>query len=265
MYTLLTLAQKYLYYHATASNGRGHGIHSPFVFNFIRSILNDKKRYPAYAIIEKLRRQLLNDATVLTVQDLGAGSGTGKSSQRSMTSIAKHAVKPAKYGQLLYRIVQYFQPETILELGTSLGITTSYLSLAKPDATVITLEGSPAIAAAARHNFRALNCTNIKLVEGDFNHTLPALVNGLPSIDLAFIDGNHRQQPTIDYFNSILSRTNQFSIVILDDIHWSAEMEQAWITIKNHPSVKCSVDLFFIGIIFFRDDFKEQQHFTVRF
>lgn len=265
MYSPFQLAVKYLRYYLTASNSKGHGMHSPFVFEFITKVLNDKTTYPAYQKVENLRQQLLQDQSVLTVEDYGAGSTIHKTNQRTIASIAKNAAKPAKYGQLLYRMIKYYQPPTILELGTSLGITTSYLSLAKPDAELITMEGATAIAEAARQNFQTLNLQNIIIQEGNFDHTLKNAISQQSTINFAFIDGNHRREPTERYFSQLLPATNNDSILIFDDIHWSREMEQAWDTIKQHPSVRCTIDLFFIGIVLFRQEFKEKQHFSIRF
>lgn len=265
VYNSFQLALKYLRYYFTASNGKGHGMHSPFIFDFIVKVLNDKKQYPAYTIVEKLRHDLLNNSGVLTVKDFGAGSAIDKSSQRRISSIAKNAAKPAKYGQLLFRMAQYYKPDTVLELGTSLGITTSYLSFARPNSQVITMEGSSSIASTACENFKKPELQNIEMVEGNFDNTLAEVVNRARTLDFVFLDGNHRLQPTVQYFNTILGKINSGSIVVVDDIHWSSEMEQAWQAIKNHPSAKCSVDLFFIGIIFFREEFHEKQHFTIRF
>ncbi len=265
MFSKFELALKYIQYYLTASNVKGHGIHSPFVFQFITEILNDKTQYPAYDIVEVLRRKLKKDHTVLTVEDLGAGSAVDKNHQRTIASIANHAVKPKKFGQLLFRIVKQYQPQTILELGTSLGVTTAYLSLADPAATILTFEGSKAIAEKAKNNFSVLGLKNTRLVEGNFNETLDAMISSLPSVDFAFIDGNHRKEPTINYFNSFLPKTNNSSVLILDDIHWSAEMEEAWNYCKEHQAVTLSIDLFFMGLLFFRKEIREKQHFKIRF
>jgi len=265
MYSRFQLLQKYIRYYLVASNSKGYGMHSPFVFDFITKVLNDKTSYPAFAEVEALRRQLLNDKTILEVEDFGAGSVMNKTNQRSISSIAKNAAKPKKYGQLLFRMIKYYQPTTILELGTSLGITTTYLSLAKPEAKLVTMEGSKEIARVAKLNFKTSELNNIELVEGNFDDTLSSVVSGLSSVDFAFIDGNHRQEPTERYFFQLLSKKNNDSIFVFDDIHWSNEMEAAWNTIKKHPSVSCSIDLFFIGIVFFRKEFKENQHFIIRF
>jgi len=240
-------------------------MHSPFIFDFIINVLSDKTQYPAYRQVEKLRQRLLNNKEELDVEDFGAGSSMDKTNKRKISSIAKNAAKPKKYGQLLYRIVQHYKPKTILELGTSLGITTSYLSLANSDARVTTMEGSLSVAATAGRNFNDLQLKNINIVEGNFDFTLQDTVDKSSSADFAFLDGNHRKEPTIRYFNTILDKINNDSVIVVDDIHWSKDMEEAWQVIKNHTSVKCSVDLFFIGIVFFREEFHEKQHFSVRF
>ncbi len=265
MYTHFQLGLKYLHYYLTASSGKGHGIHSPFIFHFIRKVLNNKQHYPAYDRVEELRRQMLKDQTILNIEDFGAGSATSKTNQRTISSISKNAAKPPKFGQLLFRMVKEYKPKTILELGTSLGITTAYLSLAKPDANIVTLEGAAEVAEVARNNFQQTGIENIAIKQGNFDTTLLSVINGLSSVDFAFIDGNHRQEPTERYFAMLLSKINNDSILVFDDIHWSQEMEQAWATIKAHPSVRCTVDLFFIGIVFFREEFKEKQHFSIRF
>src|SRR6187431_2122909 len=265
MYSPLQLAVKYFKQWLSASNGKGHGMHSPFVFEFITKILNDKTFYPEYEKVESLRNRLLNDHTVLEVKDFGAGSVISKKNQRSISSLAKNAAKPKKFGQLLFRMVKYYQAATILELGTSLGITTSYFSLAKPDARLITMEGSKEIAEIAKRNHRNLEIRNIEIVEGNFDNTLSSVVRGLSTVDFAFIDGNHRKEPTERYFKEILSKANNNSILVFDDIHWSSEMEAAWETIKKDAAVTCSIDLFFIGIVFFRKESKEKQHFTIRY
>ncbi|OSZ80275.1 SAM-dependent methyltransferase [Chitinophagaceae bacterium IBVUCB2] len=265
MYSKTQLAFKYLSYFFTSSNGKGHGVHSPFVFNFITKILNDKTPYPEYEKVEKLRKQLLADNIVLTIEDFGAGSAVAKTNSRTVASIAKNAAKPKKFAQLLFRMVKEYQPQTIMELGTSLGITSSYLSLAKPGAKLVTMEGAAEVANRAKKNFQILDLQNYSLIQGNFDHTLSAVVNDLSAVDFAFIDGNHRREPTEKYFLELLPKTNNESILIFDDIHWSSEMELAWETIKNHPSVRCTIDLFFIGIVIFRQEFREKQHFTIRF
>lgn len=265
MYNRFQLVSRYLNYYLTASNGKGHGTHSPFIFHFITRVLNDKTIYPEYAKVEALRSGLLADKTILSVEDFGAGSGISKSNQRTVASIAKNAAKPRKLGQLLFRMVREYKPATIVELGTSLGITSSYLALGNTAASLVTIEGATTIAAKAAQNFQELGVDNIKLVTGNFDNTLPSVISELASIDFAFVDGNHREEPTVRYFNELLPKIHNNTILVFDDIHWSREMENAWATIQQHPSVKCTIDLFFIGIVVFRKEFHEKQHFRIRF
>ena len=264
MYTAFELGLKYCGYYFSASNGKGHGIHSPFVFDFISKILNDRHDYPEYAKAESLRKELLRDRTVLTVEDYGAGSASSPSNKRSVASIARRAVKSKKSGQLLFRLVKNYQPRSIIELGTSLGVTTSYLAMANSKSNLITLEGSPEIAGVARESLKHLQIENARIVEGNFDYTLAAVLYQLPTIDFAFVDGNHRREPTENYFSWLLAKSNTNSIFVFDDIHWSREMEQAWYNISNEFAVRCSIDLFFMGIVFFRQEFREKQHFTIR-
>jgi predicted O-methyltransferase YrrM len=265
LYTRFQLAKKYLHYYLTASNGKGHGVHSPFVFNLIKHVLRDKKEYEYYQIIEKGRQQLLQQKGTIEVQDLGAGSAKIKTNKRVVADMAGSSLKPAKYAQLLYRVVNYYKPATILELGTSFGITTAYLAAGNPNAKVHTIEGSPAIADIARKTFNRVGLKNIELTEGNFDHVLPGLLSKTGNIDLAFIDGNHRKEPTLEYFDQILKCSGSNTILIFDDIHWSADMEEAWAIIQQHPKVTLTIDLFFIGIVFFNADFNHKQHFTIRF
>ena len=250
----------------TAANGKGHGVHSPFVFEFITKVLNDRSVYACYPVLEKSRSDWRKDNTSLDINDFGAGSRVTPTVTRTIASIARSSLKPRKFSQLLFRMVKFYQPENILELGTSLGLTTSYLSYGNPAARIITMEGAPAVAATAVKNFKQLKLDNIILVEGNFDNTLdPVLENLTTNLDFVFVDGNHRKLPTLQYFQKILKHLGTDSLLVFDDIHWSSEMEEAWSEIKSDPAVKLTIDLFFIGIVFFRKEILEPQHFILRF
>ncbi|RYY45412.1 MAG: class I SAM-dependent methyltransferase [Chitinophagaceae bacterium] len=266
MYTAFQLAQKYIAWYWQALNSKGHGVHSPFVFDFIKFVKNDRKNYPCYDEIEMLRRELLHRNDEIDVQDFGAGSTVIKTNRRVVSKMAASSLKPRRFAQLLFRIVHHYQPAHIIELGTSFGITTAYLASGNASRPQVhTLEGSPAIANIAKENFQKLGITNIRLTEGDFNQTLDEVLKYIPTIDLAFIDGNHKQAPTLQYFHQLMEHTTAESILIFDDIHWSEEMEAAWEIIRNDERVTLTIDLFFIGIVFLKKDFKVKQHFKLRF
>jgi len=240
-------------------------MHSPFVFDFILNVLNNKRNYQPPPEIEHLRTQLLKDKTVVEIQEMGAGSRTSSATKRTVSQVAGAALKSKRLAQVLFRMVKHYQPSTIVELGTSFGITISYFSKANPTASIITIEGNQSTAALAKENFQQLGCENIQLQQGNFDHVLPSVLSRLPAIDLAYIDGNHRYQPTINYFHQFLSKSHNGTILVFDDIHWSAEMEKAWLEIKSHPSVQYTIDIFFLGFVFFRPDFKVKQNFSIRF
>jgi predicted O-methyltransferase YrrM len=265
MYSPFKLLTKFISYKLHASNAKGHGMHSPFVYDFIRNVLLDKRKFYAYEEIELCRKDLLKDKRVLHIEDFGAGSRLRKTNRRTVSEIAHSSLKPNKFSQLLFRIINYYHATHILELGTSLGITSSYLSAANKDAHVITMEGSGEIAALAKSNFEKLNLQNIQIITGNFDERLPEYLNTENRLDLVFIDGNHRLEPTIRYFEMLIPKTNEESILIFDDIHWSEEMEMAWKQIQEHPQVTVSIDLFFIGLVFFRKENKVKQHFQINF
>jgi predicted O-methyltransferase YrrM len=218
MYNSFQLAKKYLHYYFSASNSKGHGMHSPFVFDFIRNVLNNKNNYPSPGDIEQLRKTLLNDKRRIEIDDLGAGSRISSSKQKTVSQLARTAVKPRKYAELLYRLVKHYQPENIVELGTSLGITTACMSRANPAASIITIEGSKNVQQIANENFKKLNCENILSLHGNFDVVLPELISRLASpVSLAYIDGNHRYEPTIHYFKEFLQKADDDTIMIFDE------------------------------------------------
>ena len=265
MYNHWQIAIRYVKYWITASNGKGHGVHSPFVFEWITRVLQDDRKFYAYASIEQQRELLLHDHQLLEVKDLGAGSRMGTLLQRKVSVVAAQSLKPTKYAQLLFRMVHYYGCKQVLELGTCLGITTAYLAAASDQVRVITLEGVEAYAQTANKVFNALGLNQVQGVQGNFDDTLGAVLKEHPSFDFVFIDGNHRLEPTLRYFEQILPNLHDNSIVVLDDIHWSKEMEKAWNTIREHPAVTLTLDLFFIGIVFFRKEQQQKEHFVIRY
>ncbi len=265
MYNLFTLSSKYIYYLFTASNGKGHGIHSPFVFDFVINVLNARSHPEVFRKIEKLRASLLKNNETIPVTDFGAGSALDPHSERKISDIARHAAKPAKYGRLLYRLADHYQCREILELGTSLGLSTAYLASPPLVMKITTLEGAELIAARAKQNLESLSLPTVQIITGNFDNTLALSLEKNPKPDLVFFDGNHRKEPTLRYFRQCLSTADENSIFVFDDIHWSAEMEEAWQEICKTEAVTCSIDLFFVGIVFFRKDFREKQAFTIRY
>lgn len=237
---------KYIYHFVTARNTRGFGVHSPFVFQFTRFVICEKNPFYNFIAIENLRNSLKKDKSKLLVTDFG----TGTDNEKTVSTIAKHSLKPAKQAQLLFRICYYFKSQNVLELGTSLGITTSYLASASAEIKCVSLEGCPEIAHVASDNFEKLGLKNIEIVVGNIDDTLEHVLNDVPKLDLIFIDANHRSEAVIKYFELCLLKGHNETVFVIDDIYWSNDMEKAWSLLKVHPSVTTTIDLFCMGIIF---------------
>ncbi len=241
-----------------------HSLHSPFVFDLYTKIVKVKKKLPIFIEVENLRKKLLKNRTIIEVTDFGAGSQIYKTNHREIRQIAKSAEKSPRFGRLLFRLIQHFKPATVFDLGTSLGITTLYESKACESGWVYTFEGCPETAKIAKENFKALNCENIEVILGNLDETLPKKLNEIKQLDFVFFDANHRYEPTVRYFEICMTKATEDSVFVFDDIHWSDEMNKAWEYISNHSSVMISIDLFFVGLVFFRKN-QPKQHFVLRY
>ncbi|MFV8345413.1 O-methyltransferase [Flavobacterium sp. ZB4P13] len=251
-----------------------HAVHSPFVFSLLTKCFYDKKSKPEYAILKKYRNSLLANNNTIEVTDFGAGSKVFKSNTRVISRIAKTAGITSKRAELLFRITKYFQPDpsdseqakqSILEIGTSLGLATAALSLGSRNVgtktKITTLEGCPETAKQAQNQFKQFGLTNITSVVTEFNAYLS---NPKPKTqNLIYFDGNHQKQATLDYFELLLPTITNETVWIFDDIHWSPEMEEAWEIIKKHPKVTVTIDTFQCGLVFFRRE-QPKEHFVIR-
>lgn len=241
-----------------------HGVHSPFVYRLVDEIIYDFHAKSDYSEIEQVRSMLLKDNRWINITDLGAGSMLNKNNKKQVRVLAKNALKSPALAQLIYRLAADIKPKTIIELGTCLGITSAYLAKAAPQAKVITIEGCPATAAIARENLDKLNIQNTELLTGNFDNILPDLINNSEELDFVYVDGNHRKDATLNYFEWCLPKLSQNSIMIFDDIYWSEGMKEAWAQIKSHPEVTVSIDLFWIGLIFVRKG-QAKEDFLIRY
>ena len=211
----------------------GHGIHSPFIFDLISRVFRNKTANDIVLKIEEIRKRCLSSERIIRVTDLGAGSSK-------------------KYGVLLSALAAEFGKPTVIELGTSLGISTMYIASGCPDSVVYTIEACPETSAIARENFNAEGFKNICFMNESFDEAIPELKKQSVSPGLVFIDGDHRREPVLRYFDQIVEISNSSTVIVLDDIHQSREMEDAWNKVKLHKSVSATVDLYRIGLIFFR-------------
>ncbi len=244
----------------TSSNTLGNGVHSPHLFYMVSMLLYDTNSYYCFREIEKERNRLRCAERIVSVEDYGTGR---RRSSRMLKDIAKTSLASPKESQLLFRIVNYLHPKTVLELGTSLGITTAYLSKATEQGNVYSLEGSKEIAEIARHMLRRLHADNVAVVEGNIDDTLSGILNELHHVDVAFMDANHTEEATMRYFNQIASYCSTQSIVIVDDIYYSRGMYNAWKQIQQDERVSCTMDLYDMGIVFFDPQYL-RKHYRMR-
>lgn len=242
-------------------SANAHGVHSPFVYDFVTKCLYNKKHYKSYLTLKSFKKKLLQNNDIISITDFGKGSRVFSSNERKISAIAKNAGVTQKRQQLLFRITNYFQPATILELGTSLGMGTVALSLGNPSAQIKTIEGCPNTAKVAKQQFEAFKLKNIELHIKSFEDYFEK--DSTANYDLVYIDGNHDKEKTLQYFDILLKKTTNDSLFIFDDIYWSPPMTEAWNDIIQHPKVTVSIDTFYWGLVFFRKE-QEKQHFCIR-
>jgi predicted O-methyltransferase YrrM len=243
------------------SSINAHGIHSPFVYDFITECFY-KKKYTNNSKIEKYRDTLLSNKDQIKVTDFGAGSRVFKSDNRSISAIARTAGISVKRANLIANITNYFRPEKVLEIGTSVGIATAAMSYGNPSSKIVTLEGCVETAKVAKDYFQKFGLNNIELIKGEFKNTLPIVLEN-NSFNFVFFDGNHQREATIEYFNKCLKSKGNDTIFVFDDIHWNIEMEEAWYIIINHKEVTISIDTYQWGIVFFREE-QPKEHYIIR-
>ena len=265
----------------TAWNTSGEAIHSPYLFRLVRFVLRDENAYYCFRDIERRRELLLACEDSLGVVDYGsAGSPEGLHVQRRVCDIAKNHLESARVGQVLFRIVNFLheeekRPLQILELGTSLGITTAYLASVDSRNKVVTMEGSEAVLRVAQGVWRMLKLENIEWIQGNIDDTLYNIYIGergkvkgergkeRGELDLAFVDANHTYEATIRYADFLLNRLTEKGILVLDDIHYSEQMERAWSELKADPRVTTSMDLYHVGLLFV-DTHYLKRHYRIR-
>ncbi len=241
----------------------GHGVHSPFVYKLTENVLNNQHHFYAFEELSKLRKELLQNETELSIDDMGAGSQKLSASKRKVKDIAAHGISSQRQAEFLFRLCTYLKCKTIIELGTSVGLTTLYLSHTDASSSIYTLEGSAELVDFSKDLFKTNKRNNITSIQGNFDQTLPKLLSELKNFDLLYIDGNHTYGATLRYFKLALEKITPDSMIIFDDIYWSKDMTKAWEEIKEHSAVKLSIDCFYFGVIFFRSEQKQKEHFKL--
>ena len=252
------LAKNYLVYLAKAKTR--YKVHSPFVFDLVENVLKDKTEYPGYRKIETYKKNISRSKTIIETVDFGARSEDKQytSSMEKVGDIVKRRSQRKQQARLLYRLSRYFQPRNILEFGTAAGISTAYIKAPVPESKMISMEGCASLAEVASNNLKKLKINSVEISTGNFDVILPNALMKFGKLDFVFFDGNHRREPTLNYFNQCVELAHEDTLFIFDDIHWSPGMDKAWETIKKDPRVTISVDIFWFGLVFFRKGIPKQ-------
>jgi predicted O-methyltransferase YrrM len=253
-------AVKYLRYIFLARYSKGHGMHSPFIFDLVSRILWNKTDNDVVCSIEKVRKKLISDHRLIKISDLGSAKYRKTTNNRKVSEIARYSPVPSKYGQLLSNLATEFGKPMILELGTSFGISTMYLASGSPETVIYTIEGSAEISEIASRNFTDTGMKNIKTLTGSFDEMLPVVFAAGVKPGLVFIDGDHRKESVLRYFDKIAEVSDTNTVIVIDDIYYSREMEEAWNEIKIDEKVSVTVDIFRMGIVFFRRGMSHQNY-----
>jgi predicted O-methyltransferase YrrM len=244
--------------------GGPHQVHSPLVFRLLTQVLVPSKNFYAFEELNVQRKSLLTDNSTLEIVDYGAGSRKKiKGNSRKVSEIARLSLQKRRIAESLFYFIRDLQPSNAIELGTSLGLTTAYMARASSACKWTTMEGAPEVADYAKNVLSQLDVTNVEIQKGNFDDLIPDYCAKAAQLDFAFLDGNHRYEPTLRYFNWLSALAGEKSVFILDDIHWSSEMEKAWNEIQNSNRVTVSIDFFHFGIVFFRSGI-EKQKFVLR-
>ncbi|MCG8474347.1 MAG: class I SAM-dependent methyltransferase [Cytophagales bacterium] len=242
-----------------------HSLQAPFIYDLYQSTIVSSKSPPLRHEIESLRNHLLKNTNSFQVTDYGTGRNSKKNAQLTTVShITRNSSCSPKEGKFLWNLCEYFQARHVLELGTSMGIGSSYMASSSFLPKIYTFEGCPRTAEAAKENFKKLNLSNLQVFEGNIDQTLPSFLSQSPKLDLVYLDANHTYEATLRYFLWLLPHLHKHSVVVFDDIHWSQGMEKAWKKILRDSPHAISIDLFDLGVLFF-DPAKKKQHYVLRF
>lgn len=242
-------------------NAKGrHGTHSPFVYDFTDKCLKipidstfDIKR-------KTLFKELKSNYSTIQIEDFGAGSKY-LGNERKISQIFKTSSSKGKYGDLLYKLTKYYQPKTILEFGTSLGIGTIHLAFGNPTSSLITVEACSETRNQALKNIKSFDNANVQSQLTTFDSFLETYEGG--TFDLVFVDGHHDGEALKKYMMKLENFTHNDTIFILDDIRWSESMLEAWNWFVQHPDYHVTMDLFRMGIVVKRPQ-QVKEHFIVK-
>ena len=230
-------------------------------FHSVKKNIFQKEDLEAFSNCENYRNQLLSDNKVITYEVFSSDHAA------KVKDICKIAASKQKWCHFLYQLVKQTDSPSVLEIGTNLGISGSYIleAMKGKKGKFITMEGLPQLCEISSKQFlKIAHESTFEVVQGLYDDTFPKVIAKDLSYNLSFIDGNHKKGPTLEYFNTLKSNIGKTAIFVFDDIYWSDGMKEAWEIIKKDPEVNFSIDLYEQGIVIIdKDESIHNKHFNL--
>lgn len=238
-----------------------HSLQAPFIFEFYTNLIQGINKNKGIEEIETIRMAFLNDHANIRGIDFGAGSRVAVSGRdRTVSMIAKHGISSKKDCIFLSELVKRIQPKSCIELGTSLGVASAYLSKSIKNGHIYTFEGNDALVQKSTEVFHRLNCKNVKLIQGEIDKMLPGQLEQLEKIDFAIIDANHTYSALLHYFDLLKIKMSDSGVMVIDDIRWSVDMYRGWERIISDSSVIISIEFLNKGLLIFKKGVRKQHY-----
>lgn len=227
--------------------------------------------------IESMRKAMEKSKEEILLVDYGAGSPhlsltpeamyRGREVRGRLGEVCRVASKSRRWCFMLFALIRELKPSVCLEMGTALGISTSYIAAAlqlNRQGRIVTIEGSEALAFEAFQRMKKLEIGNVGMIVGRFQDILEDVLKENAPIDFVFVDGHHDGDATESYFNKILPYLSGRAVLVFDDISWSEGMKKAWQRIAGDKRVIYSVDLISMGIcVYSRLESEEKGSFQI--
>lgn len=207
---------------------------------------HEKDDINSFSNCESYRRKLLSDTAQITYEIFSSDR------KASVRDICKKAPSTKKWCQFLYRLVKNIDSPRVLEIGTNLGVSGSYILEAcrGKNGKLTTMEGLPQLCEISHKQFsRIVPDSKFEIIQGLLDNTFARIIEEKEGYDLIFIDGNHKKGPTLEYFNSLKSVMGETAVFVFDDINWSIGIKEAWEIIKKDKEVNFSIDTYEQGIV----------------
>ncbi len=235
-----------------------HGIHSPFIFDFMEKASKLRPNVRDEMVIKNFVFKQRRNRKKLEIKDYGAKSKK-LDQYRSIDQIFKTSSSFGKNGILLFRICMHFKPQNILELGTSIGMGSLYMHLGNPKSRLISIEGCPETHSIAKENLKTYP---IELINNTFKNAIQTFSE--EKFDLVFIDGHHNGKALLEYMDALMEYTHDNTIFVLDDIRWSHSMLDSWNKLSGAQTYHLSLDFFRMGVLVRRPQ-QVKENFILRF